>query len=143
MSNHLKVAIMTCEVFKRQMMENQDYLMDQEMVHHVNNCPSCQRYAQGVSQLFEVIQTEKSLSPSPFLHTRIMAALPLKDTYPERRYVSGLKPVLVAACLLLMIGIGIKTGSYFPVNEVFNSKTWEMVYFDDASIEGLEFLTLE
>ena len=134
---------MTCEVFKRQIIDNQNYMTNPEMVQHISNCQLCHQYAHRVSQLFEEIQVEKSMQPSPFLHTRIMAALPLEGSYPERRYVSWLKPVLVAASLLLVVWVGIKTGSYFPVADVINSKTSELVYFDDASIEGLEYLTLE
>jgi predicted anti-sigma-YlaC factor YlaD len=118
-------------------------LIEPELAQHAKNCYECRELAQRVSQLYGVIDNEKSMQPTPFLLTRIMEAIPHEEVHPANRFVSTLRPVLVAASLLFVVWFGIKTGSYFPVNDSVDSQSSELVYFDDASMEGLEFLTLE
>lgn len=67
-----------------------------------------ERYEQVMN---EMIRQEKEISPDPWLHSRVMARLSKPESVPAGWLPVILKPALAAASLLLVLWLGIQTGS--------------------------------
>lgn len=62
-------------------------------------------------QLDDMIRQEKGISPDPWLHSRVMAAIEKRKEQRPGYIISVLRPALVFASMLLAVWMGVQAGS--------------------------------
>ncbi len=137
---------MNCTVFHNNLEALKDgQLSDEirlEMSMHVENCGACARSYAFMLTFDKIIEEEKSLTVNPFTSTRVMAAIDNLKVKPIPLYKQRLKPVLLAALIVLAILTGIMAGSlYKPVAQQVVPE--ELVFMNDTELEALTIVANE
>lgn len=115
---------------------------------HLAECADCHKAFSTLLISEKYFKEEKQIVSNPFLSTRIMAkieALEAKAKALERVpvYSRVLKPVLVAASIVIAVFLGITAGNLYQPLQSENSLPEEAIYFDDAGMENLAYLLTE
>lgn len=92
---------MNCEEFNNQLASIQDIEhLTADMQHHIEGCQSCREMYYQLLKLFQYVSEERAVKVSPFINTRILAAIE-KSSYSQKRIKTGLVPVLSVVFMLL------------------------------------------
>ena len=97
---------------------------------HLRVCDSCMEFVKKLKETFSVIEEEKSVSPDPFMYTRIQSKL---GSGGKHTPVLRLKLVFqsVAAAVLILLGIytGKLIGQGFSDKKSLNTDYQTEVYY--------------
>jgi len=112
--------------------------------HHLENCRTCAQFYSLYVIHEKHITVEKATGSSPFLSSRVMAAIEQQDCHGyhlERSLLFKAKPILVAASLLVAVFLGVMAGSL--AGSPIQAAEAELFYLDDASLELVQYLNEE
>ena len=118
----------------------------QEIDDHIENCFEC-RELLALTELSELVfREEKKIESNPFLSSKIMAQLEDKQrarSESEILSIRVLRPILVAASIILAVILGISVGNMSSSVYLSHQLPDELIYINDAEIESLSLFITE
>lgn len=119
-----------------------------EFDDHLEKCSECREQI-GLIKLSDlVISEEKKIESNPFLTSKIMAGLEVKqsarpESLSEILSKRVLRPVLVAGSIILAVILGISVGNMSSTVYLSQQIPDELIYINDAEIESLDLFIVE
>ncbi|HQB23373.1 MAG: zf-HC2 domain-containing protein [Bacteroidales bacterium] len=112
---------------------------------HLNTCPSCSQKLTYLQETLSFIETEKALTPKPFLYTRTTERMQQRAAQQIHGSIKWLKPVAVAAALLVGLFFGFWLGQSSVTQPLPDPDiVYEVAYlFHEVPMEQVETLFLE
>jgi anti-sigma factor RsiW len=110
---------------------------------HLESCPECTSLFEAIQKAYKAMDEEKMAEFNPFIATRIMAQIEELDTNNTKVkvpvWMQVLRPVLVAASLLLAVWLGTEVGSAYKSDKIVQSDMQELASLNDVVIESLDW----
>ncbi|MCW3804024.1 zf-HC2 domain-containing protein [Plebeiibacterium marinum] len=111
---------------------------------HLKECHQCHKTYATILMAEKIINQEKVLQSNPFLATRVMNQIELKDegfyATPGYSIFRLLQPAALTASIVLALFIGIYAGNSLPTTTAQNRVPEELMLMDDASMESLNLI---
>jgi len=112
---------------------------------HLSTCSACSQKLAYLQETLSYIETEKALTPKPFLYTRTIGRMQQQVVPEKLGGVKWLKPLAVAAALLVGLFFGFWMGQSSVTQPLPDPDiVYEVAYiFHEAPMEQVEALFLE
>ncbi len=107
---------------------------------HLEQCPDCRSKMEFLKETLSRVNMEKTVEVNPFLFTRIQARLEQTEKHETRRI---LKPLAIAAALVMGVFFGILLGQLTMTPKATNSEQEVAYLFQDHQMESMESLLME
>ncbi len=108
---------------------------------HLDNCTQCSTLLNEMKSLYAVIEEEKGITSSPFIVTRVLAAIEQMETPVEKTSLirRTIQTVLIAASIAIAVFAGIQSGNLYSLKPAKKPVPDELVYMNDVVLESLTF----
>ncbi len=117
-----------------------------EIDDHIENCAEC-REQLAITELSELVfSEEKKIKSNPFLSSKIMEQLEGKQRVSSESEILSLRvlrPVLVAASIIVAVILGISVGNMSSSFYLSKQVPDELIFINDAEIESLSLFITE
>jgi predicted anti-sigma-YlaC factor YlaD len=118
-------------------------LRENEMIEisgHLKTCSSCREILAVISESYDIMASQKELSPSSFLYTRIQSKLHTEVAVNSvtTKYIKVFQPIMVSFIILISVYCGIKLGDIYKKTVNTELAGTEMYYWDDMGQEQIE-----
>lgn len=113
------------------------------VVEHLSKCPDCAAALEAMQSVERFIDLEISLTPNIYLASRVMANIQGLEKEQKGAPLGKLRPLFFTASVAATIVFGIFVGSLYQNGTIHPSKSNDLVYIDDASLESIHQLTSE
>jgi hypothetical protein len=107
---------------------------------HLEHCPDCRAKLEFLKEILSQANMEKTVEVNPFLFTRIKARLEQTEKHEPGRI---LKPLAIAAALVMGVFFGILLGQLTMTPKATNSEQEVAYLFQDHQMESMESLLME
>lgn len=149
-SNHKSQLKMNCQLCQEILEAYQEGKLPAGMMtqleSHLETCDSCKKLSEIQLLANRVIKLEKETDSDPFLATRVMAYIErLEDERLETSSlgVRILRPALITMSLAAAVLFGIMLGNLSRPAGNAGTVPVEFALINDASLESVDFLSLE